>query len=270
MNDNQGRKTIYPSLVLDQNDKLGAETIIMNDYSNLTPMIRVKELTKVFGRKSKTSIAADHLNFTFYDGQRIAFLGANGAGKTTTIEMIAGITKPTSGTIDFLYEYINTYQETIGIQFQDSIYPSGIKVRDVISFILEVYDIKIPKNEVMDIVQAFDLTHLYKKNVRSLSGGQQQRLNILLSLIHRPKYVFLDELSTGLDISVRSKIKKFIKEYTDLNDINMVLISHDADEIQTLCDRIMILQKGVLKVDMPLKEVLKKFNSVEALLEMYI
>ncbi len=270
MNDNIEKKTIYPSLALDQNDKLEAETIIINDYENLKPMIRVDGLTKIFGKNQKKNIAVDNLNFTFYDGQKIAFLGANGAGKTTTIEMIAGITKPTSGSINFLYDYVNTYQETIGIQFQDSIYPMGIKVRDVINFILEVYNIKMSKDEIMNIVQSFDLTHLYKKNARSLSGGQQQRLNILLSLVHKPKYVFLDELSTGLDISVRSKIKKFIKEYISLNDINMVLISHDASEIETLCNRIIILQKGILKVDMPMEEVLKRFDSVEALLEKYI
>ena len=103
-----------------------------------------------------------------------------------------------------------------------------------------------------------------------MSGGQQQRLNILLALIHKPKLVILDELSTGLDISVRNKIIDFIILYCQKFKIQILLISHNMDEVEKITDRIIIFQKGVLKVDLKTTDVITNYQSVENLAKKYI
>jgi len=251
-------------------EKLNLPTHFSEAREGKTPMIKIEHLTKGFGSGKKHFIAVNDLNLTINQGENLAFLGANGAGKTTTVEIVAGISKPDKGTIEYLYPYKNSFHEGLGIQFQDSSYPSGLKVKNVIDFMLNVYDVKMSEAEKIDIVEAFDLKELYNRSANSLSGGQQQRLNVLLALIHKPKIIFLDELSTGLDISVRAEIKTFIKEYTKANNITIVLVSHDIEEVSLLCDRIIIMQKGVKKIDLYNDDAIKEFGSIQKLIETYI
>ena len=229
-------------------------------------LIEIKNLDKSFGK----TIALKNINLNINDKENLALLGANGAGKTTLIEIIVGANKQDSGTIEYKYDYVNNFQEEIGIQFQDSSYPRSLRVRSIVNFMVDIYNIGITKQQLKKMVKMFGLEKFWAKPARSLSGGQQQRLNILLALLHKPKIVFLDELSTGLDISVREQIKKFVKDYCKVNEINIVLVSHDILEIEQLCDRIVIMQLGEIKVDMYKDEVIKKFGSVEKLLNMYI
>lgn len=247
-----------PKIDLSQETFKKEQPVYINDTSKKTfkPLFSLKNISVNFGKKKNMIKAVDDISLTFYDKQNVAFLGANGAGKTTTVEAIVGINKLSSGKIDF---YDNS-RESVGIQFQDSTYPSGLKVKDIINFILQVYDVEISEEEKNNIIESFGLKDLYKKNAKSLSGGQQQRLNVLLALLHKPKIVFLDELSTGLDISIRNKMKIFIKEYTQYYNINIVLVSHDVEEIETLCDRIIILQSGKVKIDIMKKEAIKKYG----------
>ncbi len=116
----------------------------------------------------------------------------------------------------------------------------------------------------------FGIDKFYNKNARSLSGGQQQRLNLLLSIIHKPKLVFLDELSTGLDIKIRTTIKKFIKKFAKDNDMTIVIISHDMEEVDYLADRIIVLKEGKVVSDKPKKEIKSEFASIEKFLEQYL
>lgn len=257
---------------LSQNEEcLEQETIIDNNQShNGAVFIDIKNISKTFGIGDKKFYALNNISFKLYENENVALIGANGAGKTTFVEILSGVHLPSSGNIEYLYDYENNFQEKIGIQFQESIYPSGLKVKNIIRFIIDVYNIDINKSELNQIVEAFGLKDLYNKNAKSLSGGQQQRLNILLALIHKPKLVILDELSTGLDISVRNKIIDFIILYCQKFKIQILLISHNMDEVEKITDRIIIFQKGVLKVDLKTKDVITKYQSVENLAKKYI
>lgn len=252
-------------------DKHSELKIIDTDcWKDKTPIIQVENVNKIYKMKREKIYADKDINLTFYDKQNIALLGGNGAGKTTLVEIIAGINKQTSGKINYLFDYQNTFQEGIGIQFQESNYPVGLRIIDIINFMVEVYSLNIQEQEIDKVLDTFGLLEFKNKQARSLSGGQKQRLNVLLALIHKPKIVFLDELSTGLDITVRAQVKQLIREFCNENGINICLVSHDMEEVNLLVDRIVILQKGEIKIDMPKEEIIKKFGSIESLVEQFI
>lgn len=241
-----------------------------NLNSNQKALITISHLKKHFRRGKKKLQVLKDVNLQINDRQNLALLGANGAGKTTLVECIVGTTKQDSGEITYNYDYVNNFQEKLGIQFQDSSYPGGLKVKNIVNFMVEVYDVPIKKKELDDLVFQFGLKELWKHSARSLSGGQKQRLNILLALLHQPKIVFLDELSTGLDISAKEQVTGFIKDYCQKHNITIVLVSHDVHEIEQLCDRIVILQSGKIKVDVLKKDIAKNFGNINNLLRQYI
>ncbi|MBQ5543572.1 MAG: ABC transporter ATP-binding protein, partial [Mycoplasmataceae bacterium] len=181
--------------------------------SELKPLIEVKDLCVIFKDKKQKKYAVNNISFNINPNENIAFIGANGAGKTTTVETIAGINKPTEGKILYNYDYKKSFQEGIGIQFQDSSYPKGVTVKNVIDFLKDAYGLnkdKINDLEFDHLLDVFRIKEFYHTDARKLSGGQQQRLNVLLSLMHKPKVLFLDELVTGLDIQIRNELENFI------------------------------------------------------------
>ncbi|GHU49855.1 hypothetical protein FACS189459_2550 [Bacilli bacterium] len=133
-------------------------------------------------------------------------------------------------------------------------------------FIIAAYGATITKEELNEMLDLFQIKSFYKNNASSLSGGQSQRLNILLALMHKPKVVFLDELSTGLDITTRNSIKVFIKNYTKKHGMTVVLVSHDVSEIIYLCDRILVYREGTIVSD----RMIKEFNNDVPKLEEFI
>ncbi|MGL5204755.1 MAG: ABC transporter ATP-binding protein [Metamycoplasmataceae bacterium] len=237
---------------------------------NKKVLIEITNLKKDFGKMKNLKTVLHDVSFKIREGESIGILGANGAGKTTLVEILAGLNKQTSGDVKYLFDYDKSYLEEVGIQFQDSSYPPGLSVKEIISFIIEIYGAKIEKNELNALIQIFGINEFYRKNASSLSGGQQQRLNALLALIHKPKVLFLDELSTGLDITIRTKIKDFIKLYALENNMTIVLISHDMDEVEHLVDRIIIIDKGVIMVDMDKEEILDKHEKLTDFITPYI
>ncbi|MGL4951931.1 MAG: ATP-binding cassette domain-containing protein, partial [Mycoplasma sp.] len=232
--------------IISHKKHLEAQSVSLNEKNLKSEYIlEIKEIEKKFKGKNGTTIKAnDNVSFNIRRGHNLGILGENGAGKTTLIEQIIGINKPDYGSFVYNFEYSKTFQEGIGVQFQESNYPFGIKTRDIITFFLSAYDIKISKDELENIIKEFGIDKFYNKGCSNLSGGQQQRLNLLLSIIHKPKIVFLDELSTGLDIKIRNNIKKFIKEYAVKHNITIVIISHDMNEVEYLCDDIVAMQSG--------------------------
>ncbi|MDR1850801.1 MAG: ABC transporter ATP-binding protein [Mycoplasmataceae bacterium] len=230
-------------------------------------LVEFRNVKKVFGSGKNKITALKNLSFKIFQGQNVSLIGANGAGKTTTVEMIMGINEPTSGRIFYpLSKNKKQMKKDFGIQFQDSTYPSFLYVKDIVNFIIKSYNIKIAEQELEKMVKMFKVESFYNHKASSLSGGQSQRLNILLSLLHKPKLVILDELSTGLDIVVRNEFKKMIKQYAKEQGITIVLISHDANEIMTLADRIIILKKGEIYKDVLVKQF-KNANEIEDFIE---
>ncbi|WLP85381.1 ABC transporter ATP-binding protein [Mycoplasma seminis] len=239
---------------------------------DLEKLISINAVDKEFSlKRAKKFKAVNNMNLTLYQGQNVALLGSNGAGKTTTVEMIVGISKPTKGEI--VYHFENEKSNTnslIGIQFQDSSYPQGLSVSDVIKSMQKIYGSALGQEDIDNLIKIFGVDEFIFNKASSLSGGQQQRLNALLSIIHCPKLIILDELSTGLDIKIKSRLIHFIKKFAIANQSSILLISHDINEIELIADRIIIMHKGRIILDQLKEDVIKNFGSVANCLDKYI
>ncbi|WP_127942909.1 ABC transporter ATP-binding protein [Mycoplasma sp. ATU-Cv-703] len=223
-------------------------------------VIEVQNITKIYKQK----IANDDISFVVRKGERVGVIGQNGAGKTTLVEQIVGITKPSKGKIIYHFPYKRTPQEKMGIQFQDSSYPEGLTVKDVINFQLDIYGSTISRRELLNMLHIFQVDEFYHKKAKGLSGGQLQKINVLLAVIHNPEVVVLDEISTGLDISAREEILNYVEKYLVEKKMTTFLISHNMSEIERLCRRVILLDDGKIHYDGPLSDILKQHGSLGA------
>lgn len=223
-------------------------------------IISVNNITKRYGSKE----VLKGINFDVKKGERISIIGSNGAGKSTLTEIISQIKEPTSGTIEFpLYKNKIDISSKIGIQFQESTYPMFYKVIDIINFFIDASRAKISKEFLKEMLETFHLNGIENSYAQGLSGGQKQRLNILLSIIHQPSILLLDEVSTGLDIEAREDIKQYIKKYLDDSDSTLLLVSHNPDEIKFLTNRIIVIHDGLIYEDKTMNEIIKEFKSFD-------
>ncbi|WKX02780.1 ABC transporter ATP-binding protein [Candidatus Mycoplasma mahonii] len=216
-------------------------------------ILKVKNISKQFGSLK----VLDKVSFQMDKGEIIGLVGGNGAGKTTLSEIIAGIITPDSGTIKYIMDYKETFKEKIGMQFQQFEYPSGLTVKDIISFARNLRKLKIANQDLKELLKIFRMEPFYKRRVNNLSGGQKQKLNILISMIHDPEFLILDELSTGLDILSRDEIIKFTKKLLIQNKSSCILISHQMTEIEELCSRVIVLVDGKIAQDRKIKDIKK-------------
>ncbi|WP_339021498.1 ATP-binding cassette domain-containing protein [Spiroplasma endosymbiont of Atherix ibis] len=198
----------------------------------------------------------DDVSLIINPGDRIGIIGPNSGGKSTLSEIIGGIRKPTTGKV--------TKQEnmTIGLQFQESKYPIGITVLDMIKYYLETFNIPMIEEKLNEILKKFQIDNFKKKFIEKLSRGQQQRVNILLSLIHNSDLVIFDEISTGLDIEVRSEIFDVIKENVINKNKAMILVTHMMNEIEELCEKYIYIDNGIIKERGFVKDLVEKYGSV--------
>lgn len=202
--------------------------------------IEVKNLSKSYGRIK----AAENLNISVNRGEAFGLLGANGAGKSTTIECILGTKKQDKGTISLLGMNPLTDRkklfEQVGVQFQETNYQDKIKVAELCQVTAALYKTSL---DYITLLEQFGLSKKFKNYVSELSGGQRQRLFLVLALIPNPKILFLDELTTGLDVKARREVWNSLVTLKE-KGITIFLASHYLEEIEILCDRIMILKKG--------------------------
>lgn len=233
--------------------------IVRGIVHHTAPVLNVKNITKKFG----SFTAVDKISFKVMKGERIGLIGANGAGKTTISEIIVGITKPTSGEIEFGFDFVDSPKEGIGMQFQQSTYPSGLTVKDIVSFARNLRKLEMTNEELKKLLSVFQMDEFFNRKVRSLSGGQRQKLNILLSIIHNPRLVILDELSTGLDISAREEIIQFTDKLLTKKEISAILISHHMSEIRALCSKVVVLDRGQVVDIKTIANIEKEHGSLE-------
>ena len=260
--DSNNKKSNTNKVIKDKN----INSYIVRLPKNSDNVIEIKNLTKKFGN----FYALNDVSINIKKGSRVGIIGANGAGKTTLVEIISGINKPTSGTVGYLHFFKNSPQERIGIQFQSSNYPSGLTVKHIIKFAAELHGIKLTKKKTIELLNNFRMKDIYNKNAKSLSGGQRQKLNILISLIHNPSLIILDEISTGLDVNSRKEILNYIDEHLRKNDISAIIISHHIAEIEKLCTNLVILSKGKVIEQETLKDFKKKHSNIEKYLDKII
>ncbi|BCJ93859.1 ABC transporter ATP-binding protein [Anaerocolumna cellulosilytica] len=202
--------------------------------------IKVDKLCKSYDHVN----VVENINISINRGDVFGLLGANGAGKSTTIECILGTKKQDSGTVSILgmnpQKDRKKLFEKIGIQFQEASYQDKIKVAELCEVTASLY--KTSQN-YLSLLHQFGLSDKKKSQVSELSGGQKQRLFIVLALIPDPEIVFLDELTTGLDAKARRDVWNSLLALK-AKGITILLTSHFMDEVEVLCDKIMILKNG--------------------------
>lgn len=206
----------------------------------MSEVIVVRGLTKHYGGKT----VVDHLDLSVRSGTVFGLLGANGAGKSTAIECMLGTRRADAGTVRLLGQdpkkHRRTLFERIGVQFQEGDYQKEIKVSELCEETACLY--RDPA-DWRALCEQFGIGDKANTPVKGLSGGECQRLFIVLALIGQPELVFLDELTTGLDVKARRGVWKTLEQLKE-QGLTIFLTSHFMDEVEALCDEICILKKG--------------------------
>jgi ABC-2 type transport system ATP-binding protein len=185
--------------------------------------------------------AVDDVTFAVPQGICFGLLGPNGAGKTTTIEIIEGVIPATSGEVRYFGQPAGSrFREEAGIQFQDTALQDFLTVRETIELFHSLYD---RQGDVEQIIDECSLRELTDRDNRKLSGGQRQRLLLAIALVNKPRLVFLDEPTTGLDPQARRNFWDLVKRIR-AEGTTVVLTTHYMDEAQILCDDIAIMDGG--------------------------
>jgi ABC-2 type transport system ATP-binding protein len=239
-----------------------SQDVIVADQLSKTYQVPEREggfgaaVRSFFKRKYKDVYAVQKVSFRIEPGSIVGFLGPNGAGKTTTLKMLSGLLHPTSGKAEVLGftpwelkpEYLRTMTLVMG---QRNRLSWDIPAAD--SFLLNQAIYRIPDNEYRQTYKELDelleLEPLMKKPVRNLSLGERMKCEIAAGLLHRPKVLFLDEPTIGLDITGQARIREFLREYNKRTGATILLTSHYMADVTALCERILIVHHGKLKYD---------------------
>ena len=190
-------------------------------------------------------LAVDDLSFAVSEGSCFGLLGPNGAGKTTTVEIIEGVTAATSGEVYYFGELAGSkFREEVGIQFQNTALQDFLSVRETLQMFHNLYN---RRADLDQIIEECSLGELLDRDNRKLSGGQRQRLLLAVALVNRPKLIFLDEPTTGLDPQARRNFWELAQRIL-AGGTTIILTTHNMDEAQFLCDEIAIMDVGKIIV----------------------
>lgn len=223
----------------------------------------------LFKPQIETFEAVKDLNFEIPKGEIFGFIGANGAGKSTTIKMLTGILTPTSGTclINGKNPQKNrtAYVKDIGVVFgQRTQLWWDLALQETYSVLKEIYDISDTEfhKRMAFLNEVLDLNAFIKDPVRTLSLGQRMRADIAASLLHNPKVLFLDEPTIGLDVAVKDNIRKAIKQINQEEQTTILLTTHDLNDIELLCDRIFMIDRGQEIFDGSVSQLKQRFGKI--------
>lgn len=232
--------------------------------------IREGILKSFFNRKYKYIKAIDNISFSIKKGEIVGYIGPNGAGKSTTIKILSGILYPDEGkvVIDKMVPYLDRkkYVREIGVVFgQRSQLWWDIPAIDSFELLKEIYKIDDEeyKETLNELIETLNLKEIINIPVRQLSLGSRMRLEIAASLIHRPKILFLDEPTIGLDAVSKKEVRDFIKKINKKNNITVILTTHDMNDIEALSKRIILIGKGKVLYDGTLNKLKKDYDYIK-------
>ena len=237
----------------------------MIQVENLTKTYRVSKknvglvasLKSLFAREWTLVDAVKGINFEIQAGERVGFLGPNGAGKTTTLKMLSGLLTPTDGRIDVLG--FDPRHRSRGLLCQISLVMGQKQQllwdlppidtldlnRAIFGIHRDVYD-----RTLKELTELLELEPLLQKPTRQLSLGERMKCELAAALIHRPKVLFLDEPTIGLDVTMQATVRSFIKNYNQQTGATVILTSHYMDDVAELCqDRIIVIDRGEIRYD---------------------
>lgn len=234
----------------------------------------LKAALKSFFKREYTYIdAVKNVSFSIEKGEIVGYIGPNGAGKSTTIKMLSGILLPTSGNIRVNgldpFKDRKKYVSNIGVVFgQRSQLSWDIPAEDTFDLLKDIYDLsdKEYQKTKTELVNLLNLQEVMKQPVRSLSLGQRMRCEIAASLLHKPKILFLDEPTIGLDAESKKIVRDFIKKLNKNHKTTVILTTHDMTDIEALAKRIILIGKGELLYDGTLSNLKKKYGSYKEVL----
>lgn len=230
-------------------------------------------IANMFSPKYEIKKAVNNLSFTIEKGEMVGFIGPNGAGKSSTIKMLSGILCPDKGSISvggFIpYKQRKAYVGNIGVVFgQKSQLQWDLPVIDSFELLRAIY--RIPeekyKRNLDRFTEMLDMKSFINQPVRQLSLGQRMRADIVASLLHSPEIVFFDEPTIGVDIIGKETIRSFIKELNEQDKVTMIFTTHDMQDIEQTCKRIIIIDKGSLMYDGSLQEIRSRYGTSRRLI----
>ncbi|MBC2373108.1 ATP-binding cassette domain-containing protein [Listeria booriae] len=217
-------------------------------------------------RDYKVVHAVKNLSFDVKKGDIIGYIGPNGAGKSTTIKLLAGILYPDSGTciVDEKSPWVDRkkYVKDIGVMFgQRSQLTWDLPVKDSYDLLRDIYNLTEADyaRTLANLVKKLNLEELLHVPVRQLSLGQRVRCELVATFLHEPKLVFLDEPTIGIDIEMKREFHKFVKEINQELGTTIFITTHDLDDIKSLCNRLLIINKGEIFFNGTLEELFTEF-----------
>ncbi len=243
-------------------------------------IIKVNELIKVyevpvkqsfwksiFWSKNKDLVAVDKINIEIEEGESVALLGPNGAGKTTTLKMLTGLLYPTGGQIEVL-EYRPTdrkreFLKQIALVMGNKNSLSwDLPARASFELFKDIYEIKQKDFErrLLELSELLEVTDFLDTPVRKLSLGQRLKMELIGAILHRPKLLFLDEPTIGLDVVSKRKIRNFLRNLNKTEKTTIILTSHEMADIETVSDRVMVINGGVKVFDDSLEKLLHNYQ----------
>lgn len=251
-----------------------SNTII--DVQNLSKTFKITKrktgftgaLANIFHPEHEHKKAVDNISFKINEGEMVGFIGPNGAGKSTTVKMLSGILYPDSGQINVAgyipHKQRKDYVANIGVVFgqksQISWDLSPLDSYEVIKHIYKIPD-KLYKENLQRFTDLLDMQSFIKQPVRQLSLGQRMRADIAAALLHSPKIVFFDEPTIGIDVVGKEKIRSFIKALNKSDNVTMIFTTHDMQDIEKTCERLIIIDDGKKLYDGSLENIKQNYVS---------
>jgi len=227
-------------------------------------------LRSAFVRRAKRVDALDGISFSIGEGEIVGYIGPNGAGKSTTVKIMSGILTPDGGecVINGRVPWKERVQHVseIGVVFgQRSQLWWDVPVSDSFSLLKDIYDIPHSRyqSRLHELVEALDAGGFLKTPARQLSLGQRMRCELVAALLHSPKILFLDEPTIGLDAVFKLALRAFLKEENRRNGTTTLLTTHDMDDIEALCSRVMVIGRGRLLYDGQLEVLKERYSKRE-------
>lgn len=232
---------------------------------------KVKDKTKgffynMFNENTKVLTAVNDVSFNVKKGETVAFIGPNGAGKSTTIKMLTGILYPTDGSIKVCnltpIDDRDKLAYKIGTVFgQRSQLLPNLPLTESMEMFGAMYDMdkKAIEKRTKELVELFELESFIDQPIRKLSLGQRMRAEIAVSLFHKPEIIFLDEPTIGLDVVSKKNLRDLLRKINEEQGVTIFLTSHDTEDIESICNRCIIINKGNIIIDLSTKELMNNY-----------
>ncbi len=233
-------------------------------------VLEVNSLTKRYGPHDSGYTAVDAISFSVAEGEIVGLLGPNGAGKTTTIQMLLGLTIPSAGSIQYFGKPFETNREYClsHINFASAYahLQGRITVRQNLTIFAGLYDIPKPQERITELLTLMEVSDLADQQFWHLSSGQKTRVVLAKALLNRPRLILMDEPTASLDPDIAQKVVALVLRLQHKEGVAMLYTSHNMQEVEELCDRVMIMDRGkIVAEDTPL-ELTKRIGTTQLIL----